>query len=404
MNLLREGVTLSNTKTEQKEMDFNLSNEKQTQFIKAPQDNFIIPRKSGENINFFNNYFSNQQGCDIMSYYYTTQKYFLNSEEDLKIFSFKKESRNFIKKTKLNDFYRKENKNNYNYNGDYINNLDKLNNCIYENKINLFDNKNYNDIRLANNYFFGNNLYLCNNTASKSQNIIYNNKGIFINNNNGEKNSPNNFCDLSKLNVNNTNLHKNIINPINCPPFIPSNYPKKEKDEFFRKKSEDSLSKDKESDSTSAISEKREEEIQNESVKKIHKKRNNEKNEAGEYLVEMFGRRGWICKLCNNFNYETRIKCNRCGILKKPKKIMDIRKKSEEEHNKEGDWRCMHCKNLNYSFRTLCNRCKIPKMIPFINNNNNNFNQFVNQVNLPIFQIPSSLFALQNGKKIINNN
>ena len=404
MNLLREGVTLSNTKTEQKEMDFNLSNEKQTQFIKAPQDNFIIPRKSGENINFFNNYFSNQQGCDIMSYYYTTQKYFLNSEEDLKIFSFKKESRNFIKKTKLNDFYRKENKNNYNYNGDYINNLDKLNNCIYENKINLFDNKNYNDIRLANNYFFGNNLYLCNNTASKSQNIIYNNKGIFINNNNGEKNSPNNFCDLSKLNVNNNNnLYKNIINPINCPPFIPSNYPKKEKDEFFRKKSEDSLSKDKESDSTSAISEKREEEIQNESVKKIHKKRNTEKNEAGEYLVEMFGRRGWICKLCNNFNYETRIKCNRCGILKKPKKIMDIRKKSEEEHNKEGDWRCMHCKNLNYSFRTLCNRCKIPKMIPFINNNNN-FNQFVNQVNLPIFQIPSSLFALQNGKQIINNN
>ena len=403
MNLLREGVTLSNTKTEQKEMDFNLSNEKQTQFIKAPQDNFIIPRKSGENINFFNNYFSNQQGCDIMSYYYTTQKYFLNSEEDLKIFSFKKESRNFIKKTKLNDFYRKENKNNYNYNGDYINNLDKLNNCIYENKINFFDNKNYNDIRLTNNYFFGNNLYLCNNTASKSQNIIYNNKGIFINNND-EKNSPNNFCDLSKLNVNNNNnLYKNIINPINCPPFIPSNYPKKEKDEFFRKKSEDSLSKDKESDSTSAISEKREEEIQNESVKKIHKKRNNEKNEAGEYLVEMFGRRGWICKLCNNFNYETRIKCNRCGILKKPKKIMDIRKKSEEEHNKEGDWRCMHCKNLNYSFRTLCNRCKIPKMIPFINNNNN-FNQFVNQVNLPIFQIPSSLFALQNGKKIINNN
>jgi len=403
MNLLREGVTLSNTKTEQKEMDFNLSNEKQTQFIKAPQDNFIIPRKSGENINFFNNFFSNQQGCDIMSYYYTTQKYFLNSEEDLKIFSFKKESRNFIKKTKLNDFYRKENKNNYNYNGDYINNLDKLNNCIYENKINFFDNKNYNDIRLTNNYFFGNNLYLCNNTASKSQNIIYNNKGIFINNND-EKNSPNNFCDLSKLNVNNNNnLYKNIINPINCPPFIPSNYPKKEKDEFFRKKSEDSLSKDKESDSTSAISEKREEEIQNESVKKIHKKRNTEKNEAGEYLVEMFGRRGWICKLCNNFNYETRIKCNRCGILKKPKKIMDIRKKSEEEHNKEGDWRCMHCKNLNYSFRTLCNRCKIPKMIPFINNNNN-FNQFVNQVNLPIFQIPSSLFALQNGKKIINNN
>ena len=115
MNLLREIVTLSNSKTEQKEMDLNLSNEKQIQFIKAPQGNFIISRKNGENINFFNNFFSNQQGCDIMSYYYTTQKYFLNSEKNLKIFSFKKESRNFIKKTKLKDFYRKENKNNYNY-------------------------------------------------------------------------------------------------------------------------------------------------------------------------------------------------------------------------------------------------------------------------------------------------
>ena len=89
----------------------------------------------------------------------------------------------------------------------------------------------------------GNNLYLCNSTASKSQNIIYNNKGIL--NNNDDKDSSNNFCDLSKLNVNNTNLHKNIINQINCPPFITSNYPKKEKDQFFRKKSEDSLSKDK---------------------------------------------------------------------------------------------------------------------------------------------------------------
>ena len=243
-------------------------------------------------------------------------------------------------------------------------------------------------------------MYLRNSTASKSQNIIYNNKGILNNNNN--KDSSNNFCDLSKLNVNNTNLHKNIINQINCPPFIPSNYQKKEKDQFFRKKSEDSLSKDKESDSTSAISEKKEDEVHNESTKKIYKKRNNEKIDSGEYLVEMFGRRGWICKLCNNFNYETRVKCNRCGILKKPKKIIDIKKKTEEEHNKEGDWRCIHCKNLNYSFRTLCNRCKIPKIIPFINNNN--FNQFANQVNLPIFQIPPSLFAFQNGNKIVNNN
>ena len=38
-----------------------------------------------------------------------------------------------------------------------------------------------------------------------------------------------------------------------------------------------------------------------------------------DYTIEMFGRRGWICELCNNFNYETRKKCNRCHINKKPK-------------------------------------------------------------------------------------
>ena len=35
----------------------------------------------------------------------------------------------------------------------------------------------------------------------------------------------------------------------------------------------------------------------------------------------MFGRRGWICLDCNNFNYESRNKCNRCGTIKNPKKI-----------------------------------------------------------------------------------
>ena len=37
----------------------------------------------------------------------------------------------------------------------------------------------------------------------------------------------------------------------------------------------------------------------------------------------MFGRHGWICKLCNNFNYDTRKKCNRCHVVKKPKKIVE---------------------------------------------------------------------------------
>ena len=36
-----------------------------------------------------------------------------------------------------------------------------------------------------------------------------------------------------------------------------------------------------------------------------------------DYTLEIFGRKGWICKNCNNFNYETRKKCNRCHIKKK---------------------------------------------------------------------------------------
>ena len=134
-----------------------MSKEKQIHYIKASKDNFFIPKKNGDNINFFNNTTPSQNCSDIMSYYYTTQKYFFKFRGIFKHISFKKESRNYIRKNKLNDFYKNENKNNYNVN--YINNLEKLNNCcIYENKINFFNNNNYNDIRLTKNYFLGNNL------------------------------------------------------------------------------------------------------------------------------------------------------------------------------------------------------------------------------------------------------
>ena len=397
MNLLGDGIALNQRNSTQIENDLRLSQENPNLLINQGKNNLFIPGISEEKINIFNNN-SSEQSCDIMSYYYTTHKYLLNSEEYLNIFSFHKGSRNFVMKNKVNQFNRNEFNNNYNEN--YINNYEQMNNCTYAIK-HSFLNKNYNDIKQMNNFFLGNNLYLCNNSVNKSQNIIYN-SGNFNKQANDEKNnSSNNFCDLSNLNVNNINLSKDVINQIDCPPFIPSNYPKKEDDKFPRKKSEDSLSKDKESDSTSAISDKKEDEISNEPMKKNNKRRIIEKNDTGDYMVVMFGRRGWICKLCNNFNYETRVKCNRCGILKKPKKILDIKQKGEEEHNKEGDWRCVHCKNLNYSFRTICNRCKLPKVIPFINNN---VNPMVNQISLPIFQLPPSLFRFHNGKTMIYNN
>ena len=85
-----------------------------------------------------------------------------------------------------------------------------------------------------------------------------------------------------------------------------------------------------------------------------------------DYTLEMFGRKGWICQECNNFNYETRKKCNKCHINKKMKKL-NIDYNSVIEENKDlkngNDWTCNNCGNLNYSFRLMCNRCKIKRDI-----------------------------------------
>ena len=66
---------------------------------------------------------------------------------------------------------------------------------------------------------------------------------------------------------------------------------------------------------------------ENTTKKKVKKtKRKKKKKIDDDYTVEMFGRRGWICQGCNNFNYESRKNCNRCKIPKKPlKKIVNIR-------------------------------------------------------------------------------
>ena len=396
MNLLGDGMALNKKNPSQIENNLKLSQENPNHFIIQGKNDLLIPEINEEKINIFNND-SSEKCYDIMSYYYSTHKYLLHSEENLNIFSFHKGSRNFVRKNKMNPFNRNEFNNNYNEN--YINNYEQINNYSYGIK-HSFLNKNYNDIKQMNNFFLGNNSYLCNKTVNKSQNIVYN-SGKLNKQTNDENNSSNNFCDKSNLNVNNINLSKNVINQIDCPPFIPSNFPKKEENEFQRKKSEDSISKDKESDSTSAISDKKEDEIMNEQMKKNDKRRIIEKNDSGDYMVVMFGRRGWICKLCNNFNYETRFKCNRCGIIKKPKKIFDIKQKGEDEHNKEGDWKCVYCRNLNYSFRTICNRCKLPKVIPFINNS---VNPMINQINLSMFQLSPSLFSFPTGKTMIYNN
>ena len=118
--------------------------------------------------------------------------------------------------------------------------------------------------------------------------------------------------------------------------------------------------------------------------KKKNKKK--KKKEKDEYTIEMFGRRGWICEQCNNFNYDSRHKCNRCGIPKQAKLItssINPLKLAELEQNKilnhKGDWSCSNCNNLNYAFRLVCNRCQMPKGESEKKCNNNGSNNLISQ-------------------------
>ena len=83
-----------------------------------------------------------------------------------------------------------------------------------------------------------------------------------------------------------------------------------------------------------------------------------------DYTIEMFGRIGWICQMCNNFNYDTRKKCNRCHIAKKPKKIKDyLQAEKNRSMGYKHYWHCKYCGNNNFAFRLVCNRCQAKKEV-----------------------------------------
>ena len=98
-------------------------------------------------------------------------------------------------------------------------------------------------------------------------------------------------------------------------------------------------------------------------IKKTKKKKKKKVND--EYTFKMFGRRGWICEDCNNFNYESRKFCNRCKIPKKPLKkdvVLDNKKSNIMQNiNHKDDWNCYNCGNVNFAFRLNCNRCQMKR-------------------------------------------
>ena len=128
----------------------------------------------------------------------------------------------------------------------------------------------------------------------------------------------------------------------------------------------------------------------------IQFRKDKDKLNKDDYIIKMFGRFGWICRICNNFNFETRTICNRCKAIKDPKikeEIYENKKGIFRKINKniKGNraWFCPNCKNINYYFRKFCNKCQIERKIEFplfylehnqkLNEKNNNNNSMGNR-------------------------
>ena len=162
--------------------------------------------------------------------------------------------------------------------------------------------------------------------------------------------------------------------------------------------------------------------------KKINSQKNNMINNNAnnlnpeDYMIKMFGRLGWICCHCNNFNFDTRNRCNRCQAVKMPKLKEEIFKKKDKKNKKKAkerrtDWLCLNCKNLNYGFRKNCNRCKIERQDDFpsiylepnqkINDTNgkiilmNNYGKMQDKLNN---NLDSNIRNNNNANNFINNN
>ena len=324
------------------------------------------------------------------------------------------------------------NKNNYLENTFDINYFEEYNNSIFlyysstinylkrsnNNNINTFYSKNfipkiknniipneekYNNAKIHNNKNIN---YIIDNNRNKTINKnTEHNKYSFSQNRNDDLNQQFKFFDKSTININ-TSIEDNKINKNDL---LESN------DDLIIDHLKN-IKKGNESCSTSSktsptFSEKTEKPTNFFSLNYSENLINgdNQNYEENEFLVEMFGRKGWICILCNNFNYETRVKCNRCGVMKNPKRIFEKKIKIDNKKNnfkergsKKGDWICSNCKNLNYSFRAICNRCKFPKNYLLINypinckkdikNNNDIFSSFYLSPNFIVFNNIPNIF------------
>ena len=369
----------------------------------AKKENFIENKSFNSNVNYHNKSFSNANNTSrIFSYYENTSKYLsqaLAEEEknDKKLFDSLNNSHNYIPKAKCDkdifkfDYNLAKKEQLTNEDNQFDNSATKFFGALKHtdtsdysfNKFNIsndssvpttpqiptLNEQDQPQIAYWNQYTNRNNGFSMYNMQQNMQNKNYyeyanqyqmlQQQNQILNRNPQEMN---NYFDYMSMMMNNNNQQYNV----------PSQQPQKSQTEssVFPQTNSSKKSKkgNKKSQKKKSINSNTEEEIPSQSSNKVLPESANV-DKPEEYLLEMFGRIGWICNQCNNFNYETRNKCNRCGVTKSPKKLSEIKKKKERDTSKEkkknkehkGDWICPQCSNLNFGFRKVCNRCQIPR-------------------------------------------
>lgn len=374
----------------------------------AKKDNFIEYKANNSNINYHNKSFSNANNTSrIFSYYENTSKYLsqaLAEEEknDKKLFDSLNNSHNYIPKSKCDnkdifkfDYSLAKKEQLPNEDNQFDNSATKFFGALkhtdtFDYSFNKFNISNDSSVPTTPqiqplkeqeqqqqpqfeywNQYNNNNTFNMFNQPQTMQNKNYydfiNQYQMLQQQNQISNRNPqemNNYYDYMSMMMNNNNPQFNI--PPQQPPhsqiessiFPQANSGKKNKKNHKKTQKKKSFSGDTEEETSTPPQS---------SHKVVPESANINKPE--EYLLEMFGRIGWICNQCNNFNYETRNKCNRCGVTKSPKKLSEIKKKKERDSSKEkkknkehkGDWICPQCSNLNFGFRKICNRCQIPR-------------------------------------------
>ena len=307
----------------------NMKIEKNENFNLGPNmyfdtNNQVNKTDNIKNNNKDNRYIKNEIFNEINISYNNKNKELINLDNDII-----NNSIPYYPKNKL-----KNNENNPNYNESPINNYSFIKSFNIED--NSKDNRMLQHNPINNNYLNLNavNTKLYNNPKIDQINTLYNNMNNCINLIKLIKNKNEQFGGVTQKNIQNNNSN-NLYN-------INKNY-------YYNNSFINIVNNNK-------ISEK----IENNNLI-------DRKLESEDYLIEMFGRAGWICKACNNFNFETRNKCNRCHVIKMPKTKEEIFKKTEKKKNKKKikerktDWFCLNCYNINYGFRKNCNKCKIER-------------------------------------------